>query len=187
MTAYTPPPPHRIPLPTRTPTRTKVIPRRRNRVCALVGIAGLAIALLSIYLPWLNTGRGDRISALGITDLIDVRSVAPVLFLGLVGLFLLVVTAAVTRLGAFALAAAVVASGILTGHLAFVWILIASTGASEPMVSGLPSDASVTFGPWVAALGFVMVAVASARSALASEYVRSHPGSGGRATHARRV
>lgn len=176
MTAYTPPSPHRIPLPTRTPSRTKVIPRGRSRICGLVGVASLAIALLSLYLPWLNTGRGDRITALGITDLIDVRSVAPVLLLGLVGLLLLVVATAATRYGAFALAAAVIALGILTGHLAFVWILFASTGGSEPMVSGLPVDASVTFGPFVATLGFVMVVAVTAWAAHTAEY--AHPGVG---------
>lgn len=178
MAAYTPPPPHRIPLPTRTPTRTKVISRGRNRLCALVGVGGLAVALLSLYLPWLSTGRGEQITALGITDLIDVRSVAPVLFLGLVGLLLLVVATAASRLGTFALSAAVVASGALVGHLAFVWVLLVSTGATEPMLSGLPADASVTFGPYVAALGFVTVAVVSAWAAVTAEYV--HPGSGRR-------
>ncbi|MBB0995633.1 hypothetical protein G6024_00650 [Dietzia maris] len=185
MAAYTPPPPHRIPLPTRTPTRTKVISRGRSRLCALVEVGGLAVALLSLYLPWLSTGRGEQITALGITDLIDVRSVAPVLYLGLVGMLLLVAATAGTRLGAFALAAAVVAAGALVGHLAFVWILIASTGEAEPMLSGLPADASVTFGPYVAALGFVTVAAVSAWAAFTAEYVHPDPGSGHRTMDAR--
>ncbi|MCZ4539029.1 MULTISPECIES: hypothetical protein [Dietzia] len=148
-------------------------------------VGGLAVALLSLYLPWLSTGRGEQITALGITDLIDVRSVAPVLYLGLVGMLLLVAATAVTRLGAFALAAAVVAAGALVGHLAFVWILIASTGEAEPMLSGLPADASVTFGPYVAALGFVTVAAVSAWAAFTAEYVHPDPGSGHRTMDAR--
>lgn len=171
VTAYTPPSPHRSPLPTRTPSRTKVVPHVRNRVGALIAVAGLALALVSLYLPWLRTDGGDQITALGITEIIDVRSVAPVLFLGLVVLLFLVGVTAVTRLGAFAAAGAVVSLVVLAAHLAFVWTLMSSTGNDEPTLSGLPTGASVTFGPWVAALGFVLVAAGSAWAARAADYV----------------
>lgn len=169
VTAYTPPSPHRTPLPTRTPSRTKVIPHVTNRLGALVAVVGLALALVSLYLPWLSSG-GNRITGLGITEVIDVRSVAPVLFLGLVVLLFLVGVAAMTRLGAFAAAAAVVALGVLAAHLAFVWTLMSSTGSDDPTLSGLPADASVTYGPFVAALGFLLVAAGSAWAARAAEY-----------------
>ncbi|KAA0917915.1 hypothetical protein [Dietzia sp. ANT_WB102] len=169
MTAYTPPSPHRSPLPTRTQSRTKVIPHGNNRLGALIAVVGLALALVSLYLPWLSTGK-DRITALGITDIIDVRSVAPVLFLGLVVLLFLVGVTAVTRLGAFAAAAAIVALGVLAAHLAFLWALMSSTSGTEPTLTGLPAGASVSFGPFVAALGFLLVAAGSAWAARAAEY-----------------
>ncbi|MBB1030645.1 hypothetical protein G6027_07050 [Dietzia sp. SLG310A2-38A2] len=172
MPSYTPPAPHRVPLPTRTPARIKTIPHVRNRIGALVAFAGLILALLSLYLPWLSTGRDERISALGITDIIDVRSVAPVLFLGLLVLSFLVTVTALTRLGAFAVAAAVVSIGVLAGHLAFIWTLILSTGSTEPALSGLPANATVTFGPFVAAFGFVMVTAGSAWAARSARYVK---------------
>ncbi|AVM65858.1 MULTISPECIES: hypothetical protein [Dietzia] len=143
----------------------------RNRVGALIAVVGLALALVSLYLPWLRTDGGDQITALGITEIIDVRSVAPVLFLGLVVLLFLVGVTAVTRLGAFAAAGAVVSLVVLAAHLAFVWTLMSSTGNDEPTLSGLPTGASVTFGPWVAALGFVLVAAGSAWAARAADYV----------------
>lgn len=182
MAAYTPPVPHQVPLPTRTPARTKVIPRVRNRIGAGVALAGLALALLSLYLPWLSTG-GGQITALGITEIIDVRSVAPVLFLGLLILAFLVVITAFTRLGAFAAAAAVISLGVLAGHLTFAWTLISSTGtAGDPLLTGLPADATVTYGPYLAAFGFLMVAAGSAWAARSAEYVspaletgRPHP------------
>jgi hypothetical protein len=150
-----------------------MIPPTRNRIGASASLTGLALALLSLYLPWLSTGGGEQISALGITEVIDVRSVAPVLFLGLLGLFFLVTVTAFTRLGAFAAAAGVVAAGALACHLAFVWILVESTGSTEPALSGLPADATVTFGPVVAALGFVMTTAGSAWTAWSAEYLRS--------------
>ena len=171
MSAYTAPAPHRTPLPTRAPTRNKVIPHVKNRIGALTALLGLGLALLSLYLPWLSTSGGEQITALGITEIIDVRSVAPVLFLGLVVLSFLVSVAALSRLGVFAAAAAVVALGVLAAHLAFVWALNASAGAAEPTLSGLPRDAGMTYGPYVAALGFVLVAAGSAWAALSAEYV----------------
>lgn len=169
MTAYTPPAPHRDPLPVRARAKQKIIPHIRNRIGALVAVVGLALALISLYLPWLTSG-GEGISALRITEIIDVRSVAPILFLGLVVLSFLVAVTAFTRLGLFAMAATVVALGVLVAHLAFVWTLSSSTGAAEPTLSGLPSDATVTYGPYVAALGFLMVALGSAWAAKSAEY-----------------
>lgn len=171
MTAYTPPAPHRAALPTRTRGRTKLIPHLKNRVGALVAAGGLALALLSLYLPWLSSATGEGITALGIAEIIDVRSVAPVLFLGLVVLLFLVGVTAATRLGAFAASAAVVAFGALVAHLTFVWILLSSTGASEPMLAGLPTGTTVTFGPYLAALGFILVTAGSAWAAHSAEYI----------------
>lgn len=170
MTAYTHPAPHRAALPTRNRGRTRLIPHVENRIGALVAIGGLTLALLSLYLPWLSTS-GDSYTALDITRIIDVRSVAPVLFLGLVVLLFLVAVTAVTRLGAFAGAAAVVALGALAAHLTFVWILYSSTGESEPLLSGLPTGATVTFGAYLAALGFLLTTVGSAWAARAADYV----------------
>lgn len=169
VTAYTPPSPHRTPLPTRSHYRTKIVPHVINRVGALTAVVGLALALVSLYLPWLSSA-GESITGLGITEIIDVRSVAPVLFLGLVVLLFLVGVTAVTRLGAFAAAGAVVALGVLAAHLAFVWTLMSSTGSEEPTLSGLPPGASVTYGPFVAAFGFLLVAAGSAWAARAAEY-----------------
>ena len=182
MTAYTHPAPHRTALPTRSPSRTRVIPHLINRIGALAAALGLALALLSLYLPWLTTGSGERISALGITEIIDVRSVAPVLFLGLLTLLFLVAVTAATRLGGFAIAAAVVGGIVLLAHLAFMWTLVSSTGTGDPMLSGLPSGAAISFGPFLAALGFMLVTAGSAWAARSAEYVfpdvasaRPHP------------
>ena len=86
MTAYTAPPPHRSALPVRPTARGKVIPRSRNRIGAAASMLGLALALLSLYLPWLATDSapGGSLTAMEITDTIDVRSIATVLFIGLV-------------------------------------------------------------------------------------------------------
>lgn len=171
MTAYTPPAPHRVPLPTRAPARAKVIPHVTNRIGALAAASGLALALLSLYLPWLTTGAGEQITALGITEILDVRSVAPVLFLGLIVLLFLVTVTAATRLGAFAIGSAVIGGIILLAHLAFMWTLISSTGSGEPMLSGLPSGAAISYGPFLAALGFILVSAGSAWAARSAEYV----------------
>ena len=171
MTAYTPPAPHRTPLPTRTSARTKVIPHVKNRVGALVASVGLLLALASLYLPWLSTGAGESITALGITEIIDVRSVAPVLFLGLLVLLVLMVLMVTTRLGLFALAGPAVGLGALAAHIVFVWTLMSSTGTAEPTLSGLPADASVTYGPYVAALGFILVTAGSAWAAHSANYL----------------
>lgn len=171
MTAYTHPAPHRAALPTRAPARTRIVPHVTNRIGALAAAVGLALALLSLYLPWLSTSGGSQITALGITEIIDVRSVAPVLFLGLVVLLFLVAVTAATRLGAFAMAGALVGGIILLAHLAFMWTLVSSTGAGEPLLSGLPSGAAMSYGPFVAAFGFLLVTGGSAWAARSAEYV----------------
>jgi len=63
------------------------------------------------------------------------------------------------------------ALAVLAAHLAFVWTLGSSTGSADPILAGLPSDASVTFGPYVAALGFVLVAAGSVWAARAADYL----------------
>lgn len=98
------------------------------------------------------------------------RSVAPVLFLGLVVLLFLVAVTAATRLGAFAMAGALVGGIILLAHLAFMWTLVSSTGAGEPLLSR-PSGAAVSYGPFVAALGFLLVTGGSAWAARSAEYI----------------
>lgn len=169
MTAYTPPAPHRVALPRRVPVRTRLIPHVTNRIGALTAAVGLALAMASLYLPWL-TARGDHITALGITEIIDVRSVAPVLFLGLVVLIFLVIVTAATRLGAFAIAGAVTGGIVLLAHLAFMWTLVSSTGSGQPLLSGLPTGAAISYGPFIAALGFILVTGGSAWAARSAEY-----------------
>lgn len=171
MTVYTHPAPHRTALPIRVPARAKIIPHVTNRIGALAAAIGLALALLSLYLPWLTTGGGEPVTALGITEIIDVRSVAPVLFLGLIVLLFLVAVTAATRLGAFAIGGAVIGGIVLLAHLAFMWTLVASTGPGDPLLSGLPSGAAVSYGPFLAALGFILVTAGSAWAARSAEYV----------------
>ena len=185
MTAYTHPAPHRVALPTRVPARAKIIPHITNRIGALAAAVGLGLALLSLYLPWLTTGGGERISGLGITEIIDVRSVAPILFLGLIVMMFLVIVTAATRLGAFAITGAIVGGLILLAHLAFMWTLVSSTGSGQPMLSGLPSGAAISYGPFVAAIGFALVAAGSAWASHSAEFIlpdiesaRPHPHAG---------
>lgn len=171
MTAYTHPAPHRTALPTRAPAQARIIPHVTNRIGALAAVTGLALALISLYLPWLNTSSGETITGVGITEIIDVRSVAPILFLGLVVMMFLVIVTTVTRLGAFAIAGAIVGGLILLGHVTFMWTLMSSTGSGQPMLSGLPSDTSLSYGAFVALVGLVLVAGGSAWAARSAEYV----------------
>lgn len=170
MTAYSAPAPHRSPLPTREPDRRKVVPHLTNRFGALLATAGLALALVSLYLPWLDTGTGT-LSALGITEVIDVRSVAPVLFLGLLAILLLIVITLVTRYGAVAVAATVVAAAVLLAHVAFLWALYTSVGSGDATLAGLPAAASVTWGPYVAAVGLLLATAGSAWAARSARHV----------------
>ena len=173
MTAYTHPTPHRVALPTRHPARARVIPHVTNRIGALVAAIGLALALLSLYLPWLTSASapGSRLSALGIADTIDVSGVAPALFAGLVALMVLVTVSAMTRLGAAAWAVVGLSLVVLVAHLIFLWVLHTSAGAPVPTLSGLPADASVTYGPYVAVLGFLLVLVGSVWAARSAQYL----------------
>lgn len=171
MTAYTPRAAHREDRAERSPSRAGLIPHVRNRIGALIAAAGLGFALLSLYLPWLSTDGGEQITAIGITEIIDVRGIAPALFLGLVLMSFLVVVTMLTRLGAFAYAGAAVALAVLAAHLAFVWTLMSSTGSADPILAGLPSEASVTYGPYIAVLGFVLVAGGSIWAARAADYL----------------
>lgn len=183
MTAYTPHAPQDERRAATARPRARLIPHVRNRIGALMAVAGLAFALLSLYLPWLSTAAGEQITALGITDLVDIRGIAPILFLGLVLMSFLVAVTALTRLGAFAYAGALVALVVLAAHLVFVWTLFSSTGGEDPILTGLPPDASVSFGPYLAVVGFVLVAAGSIWAARAADYLfpdiasgRSHEG-----------
>ena len=161
---YSAPAPDRSALPTRAQDSRKVVPHPSNRIGALVATAGLALALISLYLPWLHADSGS-FTALDITSVIDVRSVAPVLFLGLVVMMLLVAVSLVTRLGAAATAAAAVSAVGLIAHVAFMWILYDSAGTADPTLAGLPAGAGVSWGPYVAALGFLEATLGSAWAA----------------------
>lgn len=169
MTAYSAPAPHRAPMPTREPDRRRVIPHLTSRLGALLATTGLALALLSLYLPWLDTGAGT-LSALGITEVIDVRSVAPVLFLGLLAIMVLTVVTLVTRFGAVAIAATIVAVVVLLSHFAFMWALYTSVGSGDATLAGLPAGASVTWGPYVAAVGLLVAAAGSAWAARSASH-----------------
>lgn len=152
------------------PDGGKIIPHVRNRVGGLIAFGGLAIALLSLFVPWLS-GGGRSITGIGITEILDLRAMLPLNFLGLIVLSFLASVMLFTRLGIFAILNAVTATAVLAAHLTFVWVLMNSTGASDPLLSGLPSGVSVTFGPYLAALGFVMVAAGSVLATRAAEYL----------------
>lgn len=171
MAAYTAPPPHLAELPGRPPVHGKVIPRRRNLLGAALALGGLALALASLFLPWLTTGTAatGSLTAMEITQTIDVRSVAPILFIGLVVIALLVTVTALTRLGILATAAAAVSLVVLASHVAFVAVLHTSAGSPDPTLSGLPADASVAHGPYVAGLGFLLALAGATWAALSAE------------------
>ncbi|MGF0226567.1 hypothetical protein ACQR3Q_12425 [Dietzia natronolimnaea] len=171
MAAQTTPVTRTSPPSASTPAGGKIIPHLRNRVGGLIAVAGLALALLSLYLPWLSTGTGGGISALDLTEILDLRAMAPLNFLGLLVLSVLVAVTLFTRLGFFAAANAVLASLVLIAHLIFVWVLFNSTDTSDPMLAGLPDGTSVTYGPFVAAIGFVLVIAGSALAAKSAEYL----------------
>ncbi|MEH6623301.1 hypothetical protein [Dietzia maris] len=150
--------------------RKKAIPIIQSRIGAPVAFVGLAIALLSLYLPWV-TGGGQSLSGLVLPEVLGLREITPVNFLGLVALSFLTVVTLVARLGIFAILNAVTAGLVLIAHLAFMWVLYGSTGTADPILSGLSAEASVAYGPYVAIVGFVLVIVGSAAAAVSAEYL----------------
>ncbi|MEB8327649.1 hypothetical protein NGF75_16895 [Dietzia kunjamensis] len=153
-----------------TARRGKGAPVVRSRVGGPVAFAGLAIALLSLYLPWV-AGGGESFSGLVLPEVLGLREITPVNFLGLVGLSFLSAVVLVSRLGIFAILNAVTASLVLIAHLAFVYVLYGSTGTADPILSGLPMEMTVTYGPYVAVVGFLMVIAGSAVAATSAEYM----------------
>ena len=147
-----------------------LIPAVRVRLGGIIAFAGLAVALLSLYLPWLAGTGGSAVTALGLTEVLDLRAMMPLNFIGLIALAALTSITLVTRLGVFALLNAAVASLVLVAHCAFIVVLIASTGATDPLIAGLPAGASVTYGPYVSALGFLLVIAGSVWVARSAEY-----------------
>ncbi|KAA0919927.1 hypothetical protein FQ137_04000 [Dietzia sp. ANT_WB102] len=135
-----------------------------------MAFVGLAVALLSLVLPWVS-GGGPSITGLGLTDALGLRAFTPVNFLGLVVMAFLASVTLVARLGIFAILNAITAALVLVAHLVFVWVLYNSTGTLKPILSGLPAETSVSYGPYVAVIGFVLVIVGSVVAARSAEYL----------------
>lgn len=150
--------------------RGGVIPHVRVRLGGIIAFAGLAVALLSLYLPWLTIEGGSSVTAIGLTEVLDLRAMMPVNFLGLIVLCALAAITLVTRLGIFALLNAAVAGLVLIAHCIFLWVLISSTGSSDPLIEGLPAGSSVAYGPYISALGFILVIAGSVWVARSAEY-----------------
>lgn len=106
-----------------------------------------------------------------VPEVLDLRSVTPVNFLGLIVLSFLAVVTLVSRLGLFAILNAASGTLVLIVHLIFVWMLYSSIGASDPLLDGMPAGVSVSYGPYVAALGFLLVIVGSVIAARSAEYL----------------
>lgn len=147
-----------------------ILPHVRVRLGGIVAFAGLAVALLSLYLPWLSGSGGASVTAIDLTEVLDLRAMMPINFLGLIVLSALAAITLATHLGVFALLNAAVATLVLAAHCAFVWVLIGSTGSSDPLIAGLPAGTSVTYGPYVSALGFLLVIAGSLWVAKSAEY-----------------
>lgn len=79
----------------------------------------MAIALLSLGLPWVS-GGGESFSGLALPEVRGLRETTPVNFLGLVVLSLLSAVVLVSRLGIVAIFNGVTAVLVLITHLAFV-------------------------------------------------------------------
>ena len=142
----------------------------QSRIGGPLALVGLAIAMLSLLLPWLS-GDGQSISGLMVPEVLDLRSVTPVNFLGLIVLSFLAVVTLVSRLGLFAILNAVTAAVVLVVHLVFVWMLYSSIDAADPLLDGMPQGVSVSYGPYLAALGFVLVIIGSVIAARSAEYL----------------
>lgn len=147
-----------------------ILPHVRVRLGGIVAFAGLAVALLSLYLPWLSGSGGASVTAIDLTEVLDLRAMMPINFLGLIVLSALAAITLATHLGFFALLNAAVATLVLAAHCAFVWVLIGSTGSTDPLIAGLPAGTSVTYGPYVSALGFLLVIAGSLWAAKSAEY-----------------
>ena len=171
MTIHATPAPERASVPHGTAAaRKRPIPIIQSRIGAPVAFVGLAIALLSLYLPWLS-GGGQSLTGLVLPEVLGLREITPVNFLGLVGLSFLTAVTLVARLGIFAILNAVTAALVLIAHLVFVWVLYGSTGTADPILSGLSAEASVAYGPYVSVVGFVLVIVGSVAAAMSAEYL----------------
>ncbi|HMT50490.1 hypothetical protein [Dietzia sp. UBA5065] len=171
MTIHAPHVPDRAASPESATAGTrKAQPVIQSRVGAPVALAGLAIALISLYLPWVS-GGGQSITGISLPDVLGLRAITPVNFLGLVGLSVLAVVTLLSRLGIFAILNAVTATLVLVAHLGFVWVLYGSTGTSEPTLTGLSPEMAVTYGPYVAVIGFVLVIAGSVAAAMSAEYL----------------
>lgn len=154
---------------TRT-TTARATPVVQSRVGAPLAFVGLALAMLSLFLPWL-AGEGQQITGLGVTETLDLKAMAPLNFLGLLVLAFLTSVTLFTRLGIFAILNALAASAVLIAHLTFVWVLINSAGSSSPVLSGLPDGVSISYGPFLAAIGFLLMIIGSVFAARSAEYL----------------
>jgi len=150
--------------------RRRSLPIVQSKIGAPLAFVGLAIGMLSLYLPWVS-GGGRSLSGLELPEVLGLREITPVNFLGLVGLLFLTAVMLVARLGIFAILNAATAVLVLVAHLGFVYVLYGSTGTSDPILSGLPLDSAVTYGPYVAVVGFVLVIVGSAIAAMTADYL----------------
>lgn len=66
---------------------------------------------------------------------------------------------------------AVAAGMVLIAHLAFAWELHGSTGTTDPILLGLPTEMTVTYGPYAAVAGFLLVIAGSAVAAASAKSV----------------
>lgn len=148
----------------------KPVPVVQSRIWGPLAFAGLLIALASLYLPWVS-GGGQSYSGLALPELLDLRAITPVNFLGLIGMSFFASVTLVARLGIFAILNAVTATLVLIAHVAFVWVLYGSTGTADPILAGLPAEVSVSYGPYVAVVGFVLVILGSIEAARTADYL----------------
>lgn len=142
----------------------------RNRMGGLISVVGLALALASLWLPWL-VGPGISINGLDVPDVLDLRAVTPVNVLGLIGLFFFTILTVVSRLGIFAIVNAAIGILVLIAHSTFVWMLHGSTDSASPIFEAMPSGLSVSYAPYVAVVAFILVVVGSVIAARSAQYL----------------